>query len=33
MAPGEMEHILLPKVILEKAEEDTVTISIEEVES
>ncbi len=30
MAPGEMEHILLPKVLLEKAKEDTVMISIEE---
>ena len=31
MAPGEMEHITLPKVLLEKAEGGTLTVSCEEV--
>ena len=33
MAPGEMEHISLPKVLLEKAETDALTISCEEAEA
>ena len=33
MAPGEMEHIRLPKVLLEKAEGDTLTVSCEEAEA
>ena len=31
MAPGEMEHIALPRVLLEKAGGDTLTVSCEEV--
>ena len=31
MAPGEMEHITLPRVLLEKAEGGTLTVSCEEV--
>ena len=31
MAPGEMEHITLPRVLLEKAGGDTLTVSCEEV--
>ena len=31
MAPGEMEHIALPRVLLEKAGGDTLTLSCEEV--
>ena len=30
MAPGEMEHITLPRVLLERAKDDTLTISCEE---
>ncbi len=30
LAPGEMEHIALPKVLLAKAPQDSVTVSIEE---
>jgi NADPH-dependent 2,4-dienoyl-CoA reductase/sulfur reductase-like enzyme len=30
LAPGEMEHIALPRVLLEKAPQDTITVSIEE---
>ncbi len=30
LAPGEMEHIALPKVLLEKAPADTVRVSVEE---
>ncbi|MEG2500922.1 MAG: FAD-dependent oxidoreductase [Oscillospiraceae bacterium] len=30
LAPGEMEHIMLPKVILQKAKGDTLTILVEE---
>ena len=30
LAPGEMEHIALPKVLLAKAPQDNVTVSIEE---
>ncbi|MEM1484451.1 FAD-dependent oxidoreductase [Oscillospiraceae bacterium PP1C4] len=30
LAPGEMEHILLPRVLLEKAQGEALTISIEE---
>ena len=33
MAPGEMEHIRLPKVLLEQAESDTLTVSCEEAEA
>lgn len=33
MAPGEMEHILLPKVLLEKVSGDAVTVSVEEEKS
>ena len=32
MAPGEMEHITLPKVLLERAKGDTLTVSCQEVE-
>lgn len=31
MAPGEMEHITLPRVLLEKATGDTLTVTVEEV--
>lgn len=31
MAPGEMEHITLPRVLLEKAKGETLTVSCEEV--
>ena len=31
MAPGEMEHISLPKVLLDRVMGDTLTISCEEV--
>lgn len=31
MAPGEMEHITLPKVLLDRAKGDTLTVSCEEV--
>ena len=30
MAPGEMEHILIPKVLLSKAQGDTVTVAARE---
>lgn len=33
LAPGEMEHIVLPRALLEKAADDTITISIEEANS
>ena len=33
MAPGEMEHIALPKVLLEKAQSGTLTVSCEEVQA
>ena len=33
MAPGEMEHISLPKVLLERAETDELVISCEEAEA
>ena len=32
MAPGEMEHITLPKVLLERANGDTLSVSCQEVE-
>ena len=30
MAPGEMEHIAMPRVLLDKAVGDTLTVSVEE---
>ena len=30
MAPGEMEHIAMPRVLLDKAAGDTLTVSVEE---
>lgn len=32
LAPGEMEHIALPAVLLNKAESDNITVSVEEVQ-